>query len=141
MKLTTAGNITISGELRSTCFAIFDLEELDTPTDRKVYEEDPVVPPLDFKPWMDPETHPGTAPDLCLERGEVHITFDCENLIFSLEFPKSQTKLDRTIEASFLVDADQISDFSAKLNLLMSSFKLESKKFQTLEEECLESGE
>ena len=129
MKLTTAGNITISGSLSSRCFAIFDLEELDTPCD----EEDPVVPPLDFKPWLEATT------DLCLEQGEVHIDFDCENLIFSLKFPKSQTKLDRTIEASFLVDGDQIADFSAKLNLLMSSFELESKKFQTLEEECLES--
>ena len=126
MKLTTAGNITISGSLSSRCFAIFDLRDMES-------QEDPEKTPLDFKPWLEATT------DLCLERGEVHIDFDCENLIFSLKFPKSQTKLDRTIEASFLVDGDQIADFSAKLNLLMSSFELESKKFQTLEEECLES--
>jgi len=127
MKLTTAGNITISGSLSSRCFAIFDLRDMES-------QEDPEESPLDFKPWKDPETHPGTAPDLCLEQGRVHITFDCENLIFSLKFPKSETKLDRTIEVSFLVDADQITDFSAKLNLLMSSFELESKKFQALME-------
>ena len=127
MKLTTAGNITISGELNATCFAVYDLSDPDS------HQDDPEETPLDFKPWLEATT------DLCLERGEVHITFDCENLIFTLKFPKSQTKLDRTIEASFLVDGDQIADFSAKLNLLMSSFELESKKFQTLEEECLDS--
>jgi len=112
---------TISGSLSLTCFAIFDLQDMES-------QEDPEETPLDFKPWLEATT------DLCLERGKVHIDFDCENLIFSLEFPKSQTKLDRTIGVSFLVDADQISDFSAKLNLLMSSFKLESKKFQSLDD-------